>query len=76
MEVVLLNNAGRHLKCLDGRNVNRMEVVEVDIAVVGEEVKEEVAASKEVGIKEATHGTKIRSHSGVVEVDINISKKF
>lgn len=73
--VVLLKTDVHHPKCLDGRNVNRMEVVEVDIAVVEAEVKEEVAASKVVGIKEETRGIKIRSHSGVEEEGIKISSQ-
>ena len=71
--VVLLKTGAHHPKCPDGRNVNRMEVVEVDIAVEEEVVvseEAEVAASKVVGIKVGIRGIKIRSHSGVEEEDI------
>ncbi len=64
-----------HPKCPDGRNVNRMEVEEVDIAVVEAEVKEEAAESKVVGIKEETRGIKIRNRSGVEEEGIKISSQ-
>jgi hypothetical protein len=75
--VVLLKTDVHHPKCPDGRNVNRMEVEEVDIAVVEveAEVKEEAAESKVVGIKEETRGIKIRSRSGVEEEGIKISSQ-
>lgn len=72
---MLLKTDVHHPKCPDGRNVNRMEVEEVDIAVVEVEVKEEAAESKVVGIKEETRGIKIRSRSGVEEEGIKISSQ-
>jgi hypothetical protein len=73
--VVQLKTDVHHPKCPDGRNVNRMEVEEVDIAVVEAEVKEEAAESKVVGIKEETRGIKIRNRSGVEEEGIKISSQ-